>query len=231
MSSSLTTTSASGTLQRTAGADAINRGPSSPILLPSSHTSSVRKDSYLLLVDTTRGGASRARLAVWITALHVRALLTDDSVALAGGAVARGRHRGLPVGDAAVVRRQAARARARAGPRAASSAAVRSSSVRFWNTPPESTTSSSPLRSAAVAQASAVATRDALVEAARRSPPTGTPAATSAAMRARSLPRGSSTRRPPSSRSAASRRPRCRPSSAQALKLNCSLTLVRHLRA
>ena len=61
----------------------------------------------LLLLDTTRGGASSARLAVRITALHVRALLTDGSVALHGGdAVARSRHRGLPEADAAVVWRK-----------------------------------------------------------------------------------------------------------------------------
>ena len=63
--------------------------------------------STLLLLDTTRGGASSARLAVRITALHVRALLTDGSVALYGGdAVARSRHRGLPEADAAVVWRK-----------------------------------------------------------------------------------------------------------------------------
>ena len=187
-----------------------------------------RIPTYFLL-DTTRGGASPARLAVRITALHVRALLTDGSVALAAATRSRA---AATAACPKLMPPSFGGSRSGTSTRrcaAARSAAVRSSRRRFWNTPPDSTTRSSPLRSAASAQAAAVATAT----------PSWNRRATGGHLRTRRDVAGDRRDRRPRIDHApaalvAERHVVCPAVSGirgPSLKLNCSLTLVRHLRA
>ena len=81
----------------------------------------------------------RAGVAVRGPARRPRSGRRRPSSSAASARDAGGRHRGLTVGDAAVVRRQPLRHQ-HAQPCSASAAEVRSSSSAFWNTPPDSTT-------------------------------------------------------------------------------------------
>ena len=78
------------------------------------------------------------------------------------GAEARGGHGELPIRDAAVVRRQQLRDQHAQTVRVRAASASGASSVRFWNTPPDSTTVSIPARADATRHAVAVAAASAL---------------------------------------------------------------------
>ena len=136
---------------------------------------------------------------------------------------AAGRDRRLAERDAAVVRRQAPREQ-HPQPGRSSSAGVRSSSRRFWNTPPDSTTVSSPRRSAATRAGARGRVGERAVEARRDR--AGRDAAARSATTSAIVARASSNAAARPSRRRAAGRRRARPGSAARLELGRRLALV-----